>query len=915
MNIKDMMRTRDGRKLMLGFCLAMVLFLIIGFASYTGTRQVAKATDDRGRAKQNILEIEFLFSSLRDAETGQRGYLLTGKPEYLVPHTEAVGRIKGQYEALKVSLDDHRELIGDAARLRILIDEKLGELAETIALRKYQGFKAALAIVQNDSGKKAMDEIRKILNSLKVREQAILQERAAYADQVNHRTLWIVTLGDTLAMLLVCLSAYYFLRDRTKRLAAERANDELNAGLESRVLERTQQLEFERSRFETVLQQMPAAVIIADATGALVFANNKMQDVWRHPLLPSGSVDEYAQWKGFHMDGTPYAPTDWPLARSLMTGVTIPSEVTEIERGDGTRGTIRLSSAPIRNGEGIIQGAVVVCQDVTEQIKLEAERAQLMIREKGAVETARLKSQFLANMSHEIRTPLNGIIGMTDLLLESELGEQQRRYAKIVQDSGNSLLTIINDILDFSKIEAGKLDLEVIDFNLVSLVEGQADLLSPKAKDKSLSLMSFVDPRLPVYLKGDPGRIGQILLNLVSNAVKFTERGSIVIRAEADSEISGGEAHHSADSVQVRFSVQDSGIGLSSVASARLFQPFTQADDSTARKYGGTGLGLSISKQLAELMGGEIGIESEEGKGSTFWFSCKLSRSLQTEEPKRINPVLLQDLRVLIVDDDYPAGEIAEKYLGRWGMKSTQVKSGADALALLQVEHNALRPFDLVLIDKRMPEMNGFELAAAIQADPRFKGIRMILVTAYDRISQSEGALHAGFSAYLTKPIKQSELYDKIAETMGRATVPAISPEKLLADSGDPGSAGDRSHFRVLIAEDNQINQLLALTLLKNLGYSAHAVANGREAIEAMLQTSYDLVLMDCQMPEMDGFEATRKIRAQESGQRTPIIALTANAMQEDKERCLTAGMDDYISKPVKKETLRLALERWLTKA
>ncbi len=456
-------------------------------------------------------------------------------------------------------------------------------------------------------------------------------------------------------------------------------------------------------------------------------------------------------------------------------------------------------------------------------------------------------------------------------------------------------------MLDFSKIEAGKLELEIIGFNLVSLVEAQAELLTARAQGKGLTLMTFVDPRIPEMLEGDPGRIGQILLNLLSNAIKFTQRGSVVVRAVAEAT--------DVDPTPIRFSVQDTGVGMDEATRKRLFQPFSQGDESTARRFGGSGLGLSICKRLVDLMGGEIGVESEVGKGSTFWWTLKLARS-QELTPTVQETRDFKRRRVLIVDDDPLSAEIVSTYVQLWRMQPSVTKSGEEGLVEMRRQAAAGRPFDLAIIDKRMPGMDGFALADTIRSDTKLTATPLVLLTAFDR-PLGEPASQSAFAACVRKPVRQSELFDAMMGALGQKAQAIV--EGQLPEKWEPPPIAPGRQKRILIAEDNSVNQLLAVTLLKKMGHSAHAVGNGREAMDALSSASFDLVLMDCQMPEMDGYQATRAIREREkeTGKHVPIIALTANAMKADQMKSLECGMDDHISKPLKKERLFEVIARW----
>ena len=579
--------------------------------------------------------------------------------------------------------------------------------------------------------------------------------------------------------------------------------------------------------------------------------------------------------------------------------------------------SIALRSAQLEHTKTNIERKVAErTMQLTNEITARKQQEEDLSRARdAALEAVRLKAEFLANMSHEIRTPMNGVIGMTGLLLDTELAAEQREFAESIRSCGDALLTIINDILDFSKIEAGKLSFELLDFDVRSTVDSAVELLAEGAENKSIELISHVHRDVPAMLRGDPGRLRQVLINLLGNAIEFTEHGEVVIRTTLQN-----ETEHEA---LLHVSVKDTGIGISEAASRGLFQAFSQADGSTTRKYGGTGLGLAISKRLVELMGGDLGVQSTVGVGSTFWFTARLQKHPDTVSEPETPPADLRGSRVLIVDDNATNRTVLRLQLKAWNVESEEACNAADALALMLQQSEAGRPFELALLDMQMPEVDGLELARCIRRDSTLASTRLIVMTSLG-ISERDAQLTAiGVSNCLTKPVRQSRLYDALVKAMlerSGAQARKSAPKVLLPLSGCPpmldrgatSSGGHKARAHILVAEDNPVNQKVILRQLAKLGYRADAVANGLEALEALATIPYDLVLMDCQMPEMDGYTAARELRRrQKSGEHTHIIALTAHTMQGDREKCLDAGMDDFLSKPVKFEELEKKLGNW----
>jgi two-component system sensor histidine kinase/response regulator len=879
MPVRSSLQSRSLRGPIL-FALALIAVAVAGL--FALMLMTVKALDSVSQAQRRTTTMAQATVQLErtvvDLETGVRGYLLTDDRRFLEPYRAGRERLSDQ-------LDELTRLSVPSLRPRVdAIADDLTEYVTAYTQPLVTGVRRPSVLAATEEGKNRLDALRAQFAALTQAQQAITFERRARAGELRARMVNLGAGGAAGSVALLVLLAWGLNRRvlqpvrHVSSAASRLAHGDLGTRVDTRgageigqlarsfnsmakaLAARDEALRVQSDRLRGILDHTTTTISVKDREGRYLLVNERWCEV-----MHRRSADVIGR-----TDDEVFPAEQAAAIRATDLDVLRTGEVAEFEQDFAEGTAVHLVKFPLVDEHGRVYATGTMGTDVSERRRALAE----------AVEASRSKSEFLANMSHEIRTPLNGVIGMTELLLATELTPQQREYAQTAASSGEALLDVINDILDFSKIEAGKLELDHHDFDLHEAVEDTCEMLAPQAHGKDLELMVRIDDGVPTHVNGDRGRLRQVLTNLLSNAVKFTEEGEVTVRVRMDGD-------------RVRFEVADTGIGISRQAMSTLFDSFAQADTSTTRRYGGTGLGLAISRQLVELMGGRIDVSSAPGEGSVFSFTAVLS------PPNMPRPVtrelkLPDDAKVLIVEDNATNREIVEAYLAPV-VACESVASGAEALERLHAE-----PFALVVLDGKMPGMDGFELAQAIQRAPALRDTRMVMLTC------TKSRRQEGVAAYVHKPVRRRRLLDAIADALDAVTEAPAAPE---APAPLPAPAGDT----ILVVEDNVVNQRVVEAMLAQRGYAVECAANGREALAMLAAHGYALVFMDCQMPEMDGYAATSAIRSRErGGERLPIVAMTAHAMKGDRERCLAAGMDDYLAKPLRPEELDAVLERML---
>ncbi len=853
--------------------LAAVILIVAGWLSYQNTQRLILVNGRVAETNVALAAISQIFSAIQDAQNRATDFDIVRDEQFRVSYYASVAEAQKQFDHLRSLTSDNPRQQARLDSLDEQIENAFSIFHLVMNLPQGEKFAVATAAQLQVREEKCMDGIRQDIQAMEQEEHRSLDQRNAESAAAARSTIFIVVLGSVLAVAILILASAILRRDIARRVKAEKA------------------LSSSEQRYRLLFQNNLAAVFVTSIDGHIQDCNEAFVQLAGgsspKEVIGRSVADYYVQ-----------AGDREALVEVLRKEGRVTGREMCFRRLDGSLfwGLIAatLLAADGDSAEPRVQGTII---DITDRKRAEQE----LVRAKEAAEAAnQAKSDFLANISHEIRTPMNGIIGMTELALDTELNDEQREYLRAVQNSSDAMMAVINDILDFSKVEAKKLDLERIEFSLKDCVGAALKTIASRAHEKGLEISSDVHPEMPDDILGDPGRLRQILLNLVGNAIKFTDQGEVVVYA--------AEETRTERTVMLHFRVVDSGIGIPQDKQQLIFEAFRQADNSSTRKYGGTGLGLSICSQLVALMGGKIWVESEPGKGSTFHFTAKFEVP-ETPHPKVASapPEVLHDLGVLVVDDNETNRRLLEETLKRWGAIPSPAASGQAALEAIESADAAGKPFSMILLDHQMPGMDGFTVAERIRQQPKLISTTIMMLSSGGHRGDASRCRKLGITAYLFKPFRQSELLEAILIALGGQPAEASKPPLITRHA----LRERRPVLSVLVAEDNLVNQRLAVRLLEKRGHKVEIAVNGLQALAALEKQSYDVVLMDVQMPEVDGFQATAAIREREktTGKHLRIIAMTAHAMEGDRAKCLAAGMDGYIPKPIQAKEMFDAIE------
>jgi PAS domain S-box-containing protein len=853
--------------------LAVLVLIVAGVLSYQNTQRLILVNGRVAETNEVLAAISQTFSAIQGAQNRATDFAIVRDEQFRVSYYASVAQAQRQFDHLRSLTSDNPRQQARLDRLELQIENAFSIFHLVMNLPQGEKFTAANAAELQVREEKCLDEIRRDIQAMEAEEHRLLELRNAESAASARSTITIVVLGSVLAVAILILASVILRRDVARRVKTERA------------------LSSSEQRYRLLFQHNLAAVFLSSLEGRIQECNEAFVRLLgcscRDEVLSRSATDFFLQVQDRER-----------LVEVLRKEGRVTGREICLRRCDGSVVwgviTAALLDADADSPAPVIQGTII---DITDRKRAE----EALVRAKEAAEAAnQAKSDFLANISHEIRTPMNGIIGMTELALDTELDDEQREYLRAVQNSADAMMSVINNILDFSRMEAKKLDLEKIEFSLKDCVGEAVKSLASRAHEKGLEISSDVHPELPDVIRGDPGRLRQILLNLVGNAIKFTDHGEVIVHADAEA--------RTEKIMTLHFRVVDSGIGIPQDKQQLIFEAFTQADNSSTRRYGGTGLGLSICSQLVALMGGEIWVESEEGKGSTFHFTAEFEVP-ETQQPRAAiaPPEVLHGLGVLVVDDNETNRRLLEETLKRWGAIPTPAASGPAALEAIASAEAAGQPFSMILLDQQMPGMDGFAVAERIRHQPELISTIIMMLGSGGQRGDASRCRKLGIVAYLFKPFKQSELLEAMLIALGRQPREASKPPLITRHT----LRERRPALSVLVAEDNLVNQHLAVRLLERRGHTVAVAVNGRKALAALEKQNFDVILMDVQMPEVDGFQATVAIREREktTGKHLRIVAMTAHVMEGDREKCLAAGMDAYISKPIQPQAMFDAVE------